>query len=152
MNLAASSSYYQAKSDAEDQACRDAELKDHIDRIEGEFPGYGYRRLGRQLRCEGILVNDKPIRRVQRQYQLYPIRWQSFKIATTDSHHGHKVYPRSFSETSTDGINQAWVADTTYIRILVGFVYLAVLVDRYSHKVICWAFSRRIDAEHAWWV
>ena len=55
MNLAPSSYYYQPKSDAEDQACRDAELKEHIERIQEEFPGYGYRRLGQQLRREGIL-------------------------------------------------------------------------------------------------
>lgn len=147
MNLAPSSYYYQPKSDAEDQACRDAELKEHIERIQEEFPGYGYRRLGQQLRREGILVNDKRIRRVQRQYQLYAIHWQSFKIATTDSNHGHKVYPNLLAGLQVTGINQAWVADITYIRILVGFIYLAVLLDRYSRKVIGWAISRRIDAE-----
>jgi hypothetical protein len=123
------------------------ELEDHIERIQEEFPGYGYRRLGLQLRREGILINDKRIRRVQRQYQLYPIRWQSFKIATTDSNHGHKLYPNLLAGLQLTGINQAWVADITYIRILVGFVYLAVLLDRYSCKVIGWAISRRIDAE-----
>jgi putative transposase len=147
MNLAPSSYYYQPKSDAEDQAWRDAELKDHIERIQEEFPGYGYRRLGRQLRREGILVNDKRIGRVQRQYQLYAIRWQSFKIATTDSNHGHKLYPNLLARLQLTRIKQAWVADITYIRILVGFVYLAVLLDRYSRKVIGWAISRRIDAE-----
>ena len=85
MKLASSSYYYKAKSDAEGQASSDAELRDHIERIQEEFAGYGYRRLGKQLRREGICVNDKRIRRVQRHYQLFPIRWQSFKIATTDS-------------------------------------------------------------------
>lgn len=93
MKLAASSYYYKAKSDVGGQVSRDAELRDHIERIQGEFAGYGYRRLGKQLRREGIYVNDKRIRRVQRHYQLFPIRWQSFKIATTDSNHGHRVYP-----------------------------------------------------------
>jgi putative transposase len=93
MNLASSSYYSQLKGNGDERALRDAELKGHIERIQREFPGYGYRRLGRQLRREGIVVNDKRIRRVQRQYQLYPIRWESFKIATTDSNHGHKIYP-----------------------------------------------------------
>ena len=122
-------------------------LRDHIERIQGEFAGYGYRRLGKQLRREGICVNDKRIRRVQRKYQLFPIRWQSFKIATTDSNHGHKVYPNLLAGLTLTGINQAWVADITYIRILKGFVYLAALLDRYSRKVIGWAISKRIDAE-----
>lgn len=85
MNLALSSYYYQPKDNGDGHALQDAEIKGHIERVQGEFPGYGYRRLGRQLRREGIVVKDKRIRRVQRQYQLYPIRWQSFKIATTDS-------------------------------------------------------------------
>jgi putative transposase len=147
MNLASSSYYYHLKGNGDERALRDAELKGHIERIQREFPGYGYRRLGRQLRREGIVVNDKRIRRVQRQYQLYPIRWESFKIATTDSNHGHKIYPNLLRGLQVTGPNQAWVADITYIRIVVGFVYLAALLDRYSRKVIGWAISRRIDAE-----
>ena len=147
MNLASSSYYYQPKADLDRQARSDAELRDHIERIQGEFAGYGYRRVGKQLRREGIRVNDKRIRRVQRKYQLFPIRWHSFKIATTDSNHGHKVYPNLLAGLTLTGTNQAWVADITYIRILKGFVFLAALLDRYSRKVIGWAISKRIDAE-----
>ena len=147
MNLASSSYYYKPKTEVDGQASSDAELRGHIERIQGEFAGYGYRRLGKQLRREGFCVNDKRIRRVQRLYQLFPIRWQSFKIATTDSNHGHKVYPNLLAELTLTGTNQAWVADITYIRILRGFVYLAALLDRYSRKVIGWAISKRIDAE-----
>lgn len=147
MNLASSSYYYKPKTDVDGSARRDAELRDHIERIQGELAGYGYRRLGKQLRREGICVNDKRIRRVQRKYQLFPIRWQSFKIATTDSNHGYKVYPNLLAGLTLTGTDQAWVADITYIRILRGFVYLAALLDRYSRKVIGWAISKRIDAE-----
>jgi putative transposase len=147
MNLAPSSYYYQPTTDVEGQARSDAELRDHIERIQGEFAGYGYRRVSKQLRREGITVNDKRIRRLQREYQLYPIRWRSFKIVTTDSKHGHKVYPNLLAGLALTGTNQAWVADITYIRILRGFVYLAALLDRYSRKVIGWAISKRIDAE-----
>ncbi len=91
MKLASSSFYYQPTTDVEERDFNDAELRDHIERLQREFPGYGYRRLGEQLRREGIVVNDKKIRRVQRRYQLFPIHWQNFKIATTDSDHGHKV-------------------------------------------------------------
>ena len=147
MKLASSSYYYQPITDPEERDHSDAELRNHIERLQGKFPGYGYRRLGRQLRREGIMLNDKKIRRVQRKYQLFPIRWHSFKIATTDSNHGHKVYPNLLAEKTLSGINQAWVADITYIRISKGFVFLAAILDRYSRKVIGWAISKRIDAE-----
>ena len=147
MNLASSSYYYTPKTDVEGQARSDTELRDHIERIQGEFAGYGYRRLGKQLRREGICVNDKRIRRVQRLYQLFPLRWQSFKITTTDSNHGHKVYTNLLAGLTLTGTNQVWVADITYIRIVRGFVYLAALLDRCSRKVIGWAISKRIDAE-----
>jgi putative transposase len=146
MNLASSSYHYKPKTTAR-RAKTDAELRDQIEQIQGEFPGYGYRRLGKQLRREGVQVNDKRIRRVQRKYQLFPIRWRSFKIATTDSKHGHKVYRNLLAGLTLTGIDQAWVADITYIRIVRGFVFLAALLDRYSRKVIGWAISKRIDAE-----
>jgi putative transposase len=147
MKLAPSSYYYRPVTDGDDQVRSDVELRDHIERLQGEFAGYGYRRLGKQLRREGICVNDKRIRRIQRKYQLFPIRWQSFKIATTDSNHGHPVYPNLLADLTVTRINQVWVADITYIRISKGFVYLAALLDRYSRKVIGWAISKRIDAE-----
>ena len=147
MSLASSSYYYQPTTDLQAQEVFDLELRDHIERLHRDFPGYGYRRLGQALRREEIVVNDKKIRRVQKKYQLFPIRWQSFKIATTDSNHGHKVYPNLLAENPPTGINQAWVADITYIAIAKGFVYLAAILDRYSRKVIGWAISQRIDAE-----
>jgi putative transposase len=147
MKLASSSYYYQPITDLDAQDRSDGLLRDHIERLQGEFPGYGYRRLGQQLRREGIVVNDKKIRRLQRKYQLFPIRWQSFKIATTDSNHTHRVYPNLLAEKIVTGINQVWVADITYIRISKGFVLLAAILDRYSRKVIGWAISKRIDAE-----
>jgi putative transposase len=147
MSLASSSYYYQPVTDLQAQQGGDAWLRDHIERLHQDFPGYGYRRLGQQLRREGIVVNDKKIRRVQRKYQLFPIRWQSFKIATTDSNHGHKIYPNLLAGRTLTGINQAWVADITYIRINKGFVFLAAILDRYSRKVIGWAISQRIDAQ-----
>ena len=111
MKLASSSYYYQPVSEVQERDRLDVELRDHIERLQGEFPGYGYRRLGQQLRREGIVANHKKIRRVQRKYQLFPIRWHSFKVTTTDSNHGHKVYPNLLTGKTLTGINQAWVAD-----------------------------------------
>jgi len=147
MKLGSSSYYYQPITDLEAKEHRDIELRDHIERLQGEFPGYGYRRLGQHLRREGIVANNKKIRRVQKKYQLFPIRWQSFKVATTDSNHNYRIYPNLLADKTLTGINQAWVADITYIRITKGFVFLAAILDRYSRKVIGWAISQRIDAE-----
>ena len=97
-----------------------------------------------------MVVNDKKIRRVQRKYQLFPIHWQNFKIATTDSDHGHKVYPNLLAEKKLTGINQAWVADITYIRILTGFVFLAAILDRYSRKVIGWRSPSGLMPSYVW--
>lgn len=147
MKLGSSSYYYQPITDLQAQERGDAELRDHIDRVQGVFPGYGYRRLGQHLRREGIVANNKKIRRVQKKYQLFPIRWQSFKVATTDSNHNYRISPNLLADKTLTGINQAWVADITYIRITKGFVFLAAILDRYSRKVIGWAISKRIDAE-----
>ena len=113
MKLASSSYYYGPIIDPAPGFYSDVELRDHIERLQGEFAGYGYRRLGKQLRREGVRVNDKRIRRIQRKYQLFPIRWQSFKIATTDSNHGHPVYPNLLAGLTVTGINQVWIADIT---------------------------------------
>jgi putative transposase len=147
MKLASSSYYYQPLTNLDIHERSEAQLRNLIERLQRDFPGYGYRRLGQQLRREGIVVNDKRIRRVQRKYQLFPIRWRTFKITTTDSNHSHKIYPNLLAHKTLTGLNQAWVADITYIRILKGFVFLAALLDRYSRKVIGWAISQRIDAE-----
>ncbi len=103
MKLASSSDYYRPLTDLQERDRSDALLRDQIERLQGEFPGYGYRRLGRQLRREGIVVNDKKIRRIQREYQLFPIRWHSFKIASTDSNHGYKIYPNLLRGKDSDG-------------------------------------------------
>jgi transposase InsO family protein len=84
---------------------------------------------------------------VQREYELFAVRWRTFKIATTDSDHGLAVYRNHLAETVVTGVNQAWVADISYIRIMAGFVYLAAILDRYSRKVVGWAISQRIDSE-----
>jgi putative transposase len=146
MKLASSSYYYQPLTDLQAQEQSDALLRAHIERLQQHFPGYGYRRLSRQLRREGIVVNDKKIRRVQE------IPAISHPLAHfQDCHHRLESQPQGLSQSAgredLDRNHQAWVADITYIRILKGFVFLAAILDRYSRKVIGWAISQRIDAE-----
>ena len=147
MKLASSSYYYKPKSDVEGQACSDAELGIISSGSRESLRATVIGAWASSFAVRGSMSTTNGFAVCSDKYQLFPIRWQSFKIATTDSNHGHKVYPNLLAGLTLTGINQAWVADITYIRILKGFVYLAALLDRYSRKVIGWAISKRIDAE-----
>lgn len=89
-------------------------------------------------------MGESRLRRVMRDYGLQAKIKKSF-INTTDSNHSNKVYPNLLPEMGVDGLNQVWVSDITYIRILNGFVFLAVILDLYSRKVIGWSISKNID-------
>ncbi len=145
--LASSSFYY--KSSPKYQRRRvdeDEKLRQQIERIQEEFPGYGYRRVERELKRRGITANAKRIRRVMKRFGLRPILWRRF-IRTTDSRHALPVYPNLLKKRQVRAVNQAWVSDITYIRIRSSFVYLAAILDLYSRKVVGWAISKRIDTE-----
>lgn len=122
------------------------ELRDEMQKIALEFPAYGYRRMTGELKRRGFAVNHKHVLRLMRQDNLLCLRRQSFVI-TTDSRHALPVYPNRAREMSPDAVNQLWVADITYIRLRREFVYLAVLLDSYSRRVIGWALGRTLEAE-----
>lgn len=82
-----------------------------------------------------------------KKYGLKALIWRGFKVKTTDSEHDHGYAPNLLPGMMITGVNQVWVADITYIRILTGFVYLAAILDLYSRKVVGWAISLKIDAE-----
>ena len=145
--LPSSTFYY--KPDKQHQKRRDDEdenLRQLIERIHDDFPGYGYRRVQRELKRRGHRVNEKRVRRVMRKFGLRPITWRTF-VRTTDSRHALPVYPNLLKKRQVRTINEIWVADITYIRIRSSFVYLAAILDLYSRKVIGWAISKRIDTE-----
>lgn len=142
--LSTSSYYYHPKIDPKQKAITDSDLRDLIEEIQIEFPRYGYRRVQKHLAREGLTVNAKRIRRVMREYGLCAEVSRTFKVATTDSDHPFGVYPNLMKDNEVTGLNQAWVADITYIRIQTCFVYLAVILDLYSRKVIGWAISRSL--------
>jgi putative transposase len=143
VGLSTSGYYYRAN---QARTVADVELKDRIDAIHLDLPAYGYRRLKVELERQGIRINWKRIRRVMRQYGLFPIRPRAF-VRTTDSKHPFPRFPNLLRGLVTTGLNQVWVADITYIRILTGFVFLAVILDRHSRRVIGWSVSKRIDAQ-----
>jgi putative transposase len=121
-------------------------LRDAIERIVLDFPGYGYRRVTHQLRRQGWVVNAKRVLRVMRQETLLCHVKRRF-LATTDSRHGLGGYPNLLRERVLTGPNQAWMADITYIRLPTTFCYLATILDGFSRRVVGWELSRHIDTD-----
>jgi len=140
----ARSSYYDVRDAGADDATVVAEMKAICD----VFETYGYRRVGAELRHRGIVVNAKKVRRLMREHALNPKRRRRF-IATTDSDHNDPICPNLATSMTLNGPNQLWVADITYVAIMNGFVYLAVILDAWSRRVVGYAISRSIDARVA---
>jgi putative transposase len=107
---------------------------------------YGYRRICKELRREGMLVNAKRVLRLMREDNLLAVQARAF-VPTTDSNHDLRVYLNLAGRMKLTGINQLWVADITYIRLKGEFVYLAVILDVFSRKVVGWALDRTLKAE-----
>ena len=104
---------------------------------------YGYRRVSQELRRRGMLVNHKRVLAMMRSDNLLAVRHRKF-ILTTNSRHDSQVYVNLAVRMTLTGINQLWVADITYIRLRAEFVYLAVVLDRFSRKAIGWALDRSL--------
>jgi len=126
-------------SDPDEMALRDA-----IEGITLDFPGYGYRRVTAQLHRDGWIVNHKRILRIMREESLLCQLKRRF-IPTTNSRHAFRRYPNLLAEHRLDAPDQAWMADITYIRLPTGFVYLATLLDAWSRYCVGWQLSRSID-------
>src|SRR2546430_2553691 len=126
----------------------DMELRNTIQKIALSRPSYGYRRVQAELRRRGHQVNHKRVRRLMREDNLLCLRRRSF-VRTTDSRHGFTVYPNLARKMVLTDINQLWVADITYIRLSSEFVYLAVILDAYSRRVVGWELGRTLAAELA---
>ena len=126
----------------------DMELRSTIQKIALSQPSYGYRRVQAELRRGGQQVNHKRVRRLMREDNLLCVRRRSF-VRTTDSQHGFRVYPNLAKDLVLSDINQLWVADITYIRLQSEFVYLAVILDAFSRRVIGWELSNSLSAEVA---
>lgn len=122
------------------------ELRDEVQKIALEWPAYGYRRITAELRRNGFEINHKRVLRLMRADNLLCVRRRAF-VLTTDSRHGLPVYPNLARELAPATVNQLWVADITYIRLRNEFVYLAVILDAFSRKVVGWALGRTLDAE-----
>lgn len=146
IGLNASTYYYHPKQSRAERERIDADLRDAIETVQMDFPCAGYRTVQEYLERRGHCVGERRIRRVMRKFSLHAQITRAY-VHTTDSNHEHRVYPNLLPGKCLTGLNQVWAADFTYIRIQNGFVYLAVILDLYSRKVIGWAISKRIDAE-----
>lgn len=148
LNLSLSSYYYKSKEQALSEVKEENDLQDHIEQIALEFPRYGYRRITHQLKREGITVNHKRVLRVMRESSLLVVAKRKW-VKTTDSNHRYPIYSNLVKDFILTGINQIWIADITYIRILLGFVYLAVILDAFSRKALGYCISKSLDTELA---
>jgi transposase InsO family protein len=127
---------------------RDIDLRDEVQKIALEFPCYGRRRIVAELRRRGQKANHKRVHRIMRKDNLLCLRRRKFVI-TTDSNHPHPIYPNLASDMKITAVNQLWVADITYIRLETEFVYLAVILDAFSRRVIGWALDQTLEAKLA---
>ena len=109
---------------------------------------YGYRRITHWLHREGRPVNQKKVRRLMHEDNLLANRKRKF-VATSDSDHDFLVYPNLAKNLELNDVNQLWVADITYVRLAEEFVYLAVVLDAFSRRVIGWALDRTLKSSLA---
>ena len=127
----------------------DADLRDLIQKIALDNRCYGYRRIAKELRRQGLIVNDKRVRRLTREDNLLSQRAKPFVPATTMSRHGFAIVPNLTRGLVPTGLDQIWVADITYVRLAESFVYLAAILDAFSRKVIGWALADHLEASLA---
>jgi putative transposase len=124
-------------------------LRDAIQRLSLADRHRGYRPITVQLQRLGWVVNHKRVMRIRRQDNLLCGPLRAFRPATTDARHGWKLWPNLARHVVPMTINQLWVADITYVRLDEAFVYLAVILDAFSRKVIGWAMEDHLRAELA---
>lgn len=122
----------------------DTELRDAIQKVALEWPSYGRRRVTAELNRRGWQVNHKRVHRMMREDNLLCLRRRKF-LTTTDSNHNRPVYRNVAADMQTTGTDQLWVADITYIRLESEFVYLAVVLDAHSRRVIGWSLDRTME-------
>jgi putative transposase len=140
------SGFYRFDGDRKRGPDTDMDLRDAIQRIALQWPSYGRPRITAELRRRGWKVNPKRVYRILREDNLLCVRKRKFLI-TTESNHGRRVYGNLAREMILTGVDQLWRADITYIRLRDEFVYLAVILDAFSRRVIGWALDRSLEDE-----
>jgi transposase InsO family protein len=138
------SSFYRFDEDRPPRRKGDMELRDAIHRIALEWPSYGRPRITEELHRQGWVVGPNRVRRILLEDNLLCLRKRKF-VVTTDSNHGRKIYPNLAGQMTLTGLDQLWVADITYVRLAEEFIFLAVILDACSRRVIGWALDRTME-------
>lgn len=139
-----SRSWYYEQIAHPEQKSQEIALRDQIEDIILEFPGYGYRRVTHALARQGWTINHKHVLRIMQEESLLCHLKKKFVVTTTNSRHGFPVYPNVLADMTLSAPDQAWVADFTYIRLRSAFVYLACLLDAFSRRCVGWHLSREM--------
>jgi len=147
MDIKRSTFYYQKKVNIT-RIQQEISLKERIQKIAYQHPYYGYRRITAQLHREKVNINHKRVLRIMRELGIQG-RIKRKYVTTTNSKHNNQIYPNLIKDFLTTGINQVWCSDITYISILFGFVYLAVIIDIYSRKIVGYAIGKSLSSELA---
>ena len=127
----------------------ETDLRDVLQRLAVGHRHYGYRRLTELLHRDGWAVNHKRVLRLMRTDNLLCLRRRAFVPATTDSGHAWRVVPNLARGMQLTGLDQLWVADITYVRLLEEFAFLAVIIDAFSRRVLGWAVDGHLRASLA---
>jgi len=116
-------------------------IRDAVQRTALANRRYGYRRIAQELRRDGLVVNHKRVLRLMRKDNLLCLRRRPFVPITTDSRHEWRIVPNLARGLVLSGLDQLWVADITYVRLLEEFAFLAVVLDAFSRRVVGWALE-----------
>ena len=140
------STYYRLRARGGKPVDRDRQARRAVARVCRKWTAYGCRRVSRELRSQGTPVGRERVRRLMREQRL-TVRPKRRWVCATQSDHGHKVWPNLARDFKPTGLDQLWVADITYIALARGFVYLAVVPDALSRRVIGWALGATLTIQ-----
>ena len=127
----------------------DRAVRDQVQQVALEHRFYGYRRVCHELKRRGVAVNAKRVLRLMREDNLLCLRGRGFVPPTTDARHTWRNWPNLARGLITQTINELWVADITYVRLNEEFVFVAVVLDAHSRRVIGWCLARHLGAHMA---
>ena len=127
----------------------DADLRDLIQRLALKRRFEGYRRITRRLRNDGLIINAKRVLRLMREDNLLSLRRKPFAPPKAGGQHPFLIVPNLTRALVPSALDQIWVADITYVRLAEAFIYLAVVIDAFSRKVVGWALDEHLRASLA---
>ena len=140
-------SYYRSEQSS-DSKVEEMAVRDRLQRFALKYRYYGYRPITKLLKREGWQINHKRVLRMMREDNLLSLRRRKF-VSTTDSRHRNEVHPNLARRMKVTQIDELWVADITYVRLQREFVYLAIVLDVFSRRVVGWAVDQYLDSRLA---